>query len=58
MGLPPQAARIAGTWPNTQAPRGRQPRPTRLRASRSPRQHGLTRLAHPFARPARPAGTD
>ena len=52
MGLPPQAARIAGSWPNTQTPQRRQARPTRLRAPRSTRQHALTRLAHPFARPA------
>jgi len=55
MGLPPQAARIAGSWPNTQEPQRRPARLTPSPQSRSTRRPPLARVIHPFARPARHA---
>ncbi|WP_323097268.1 hypothetical protein [Intrasporangium sp. YIM S08009] len=52
MGLPPQAARIAGSWTHTPAAPPRPARATREPQSRSTRRHASTRLTHPFARPA------
>lgn len=59
MGLPPQAARIAGSWPRTHEPQRRPARPTRtpwLRSSRrvAPRPT-VTPTAPPAPQPARRA---
>ena len=56
MGLPLQAARFAGRWPNTLEPQRRPARrPTPSVPSRSTRPSALARVVHPFAGPARHA---
>lgn len=54
-GIPPQAARMVGAWPNSSAPQSRSSqamRPTRSpRPDRAPRSTWLARLLHPLQRP-------
>ena len=53
MGLPPQAARIAGSWPHTPEPQRHPARPTRTPWFRSSRPV----TPRPTATPVAPAAT-
>jgi hypothetical protein len=59
MGLPPQAARIAGSWPHTPEPQRHPARPTRTPWFRSSRRVAprptVTPVAPPATQPARQA---